>query len=285
MSWRNALGSALLLLGGCRATVDDKPDDEPMAADSTETSNSTETETSGADPGESGGPLTSNGFVPEDDFAAVSSCDPFAQDCEPGQKCVPYGSTGGNWDANKCVPVLGDGKVGDPCTYDGVVEATDSCDATSMCWNLADVDGELIGTCAAFCSGTADNPECPVGSSCSISCDGSLNVCHKNCDPLLQDCLGLGCYWTSGSFECVFTGGDGLNEGDPCGFINDCSPGLACVTAEALPSCEGSACCSAFCDLAGPNCTLPGTECAPWFEEGMAPPEWEDVGVCLAPSA
>jgi hypothetical protein len=281
MSWRNALGS-VLLIGACHASID--PDSEPMAAGSTETtSDPTETETSSAEqPDDSGGPLTSNGFVPDEDFPTLSNCDSFLQDCEPGQKCVPYASTGGNWDANKCVPVLGDGKIGDPCTYDGAVEATDSCDATSMCWNVADVDGEPIGVCTAFCSGTPDDPECPVGSSCSISCDGSLNVCNPNCDPIAQDCLGLGCYWVGTSFQCVFTA-DEHGDGEPCGFINDCHPGLACVTSEVVPGCEGSACCAAFCDLGASNCTLPGTACMPWFEEPV--PGWENVGICIDPAA
>ncbi|WP_244923949.1 ribulose phosphate epimerase [Enhygromyxa salina] len=228
-----------------------------------------------------GGSLT---FVPNYDFVEASRCDSFLQDCEVGEKCVPYGSTGGNWDANKCVPVLGDGKVGEPCTYDGVTEATDSCDATSMCWNVGDVDGEAIGTCTAFCTGTADDPSCPIGSSCSISCDGSLSVCNLNCDPLLQDCLGTGCYWANVGFQCVFTTSN-LQEGEACGFINDCTPGLICVSAEVVPNCEGSACCAAFCSLSvgAGGCAIPGTECLPFFEAGMALPGYEDIGICMVP--
>src|SRR5262245_29604034 len=57
---------------------------------------------------------TTMGFVPMTDTMAVSECDPWAQDCPEGEKCVAYGSTGGNWDANKCVLVTGDGQQGDP---------------------------------------------------------------------------------------------------------------------------------------------------------------------------
>src|SRR5690606_4445407 len=80
--------------------------------------------------------VTTN-FVPDDDFAGVTSeCDPFMQDCPDGEKCVPYGSTGGNWDANKCVAVTGSGAAGDPCTYGGTSEATDDCDDNTHCWDV-----------------------------------------------------------------------------------------------------------------------------------------------------
>ena len=230
---------------------------------------------------------SSLGFVPDDDVTYASTCDPFAQDCEPGHKCVPYASTGGNWDANKCVEVLGEGQIGEPCTYDGAVEATDSCDANSMCWNVAAVGDENIGTCTSFCTGSPDDPLCPAGSSCSISCDGSLNVCLHNCDPLEQDCLGSACYWAHTGFECIFTT-ENLEEGEPCGYVNDCAPTLACVSAEVTPGCEGSSCCASFCNLGDPEgsgCTLPGTECVPWFEEDAAPPEWEHIGICLVPGS
>ncbi len=47
-------------------------------------------------------------FVPEPDQLIINECDPFAQDCPDGEKCVPYGSTGANGndtdqrDARKC---------------------------------------------------------------------------------------------------------------------------------------------------------------------------------------
>jgi hypothetical protein len=283
MRSHHALLILALLAGGCHA-ASELPSSPGQATGDGETGGDEQAPSDEGEDGEpagddSGGSLS---FVPEQDLVGVSQCDPFAQDCEPGQKCVPYGSTGGNWDANKCVPVLGDGKIGDPCTYDGVIEATDSCDASSMCWDVADVDGEAIGTCSAFCTGTADNPECPSGSSCSISCDGSLTVCIKNCDPLAQDCLGLGCYYTYGDqFNCIFSSDD-LETGEPCGFINDCIPGDICLSADVMPDCAGAACCSEFCDLGAPACTQPGTECVAFFEAGEVP-ELDHLGVCILP--
>src|SRR5262245_45731356 len=77
----------------------------------------------GGDGDEEGGStgLTSQGFVPMTDVSAVAECDPFAQDCPEGEKCVAYGSTGGELDANKCVPITGSGMPGDPCIYGGNV--------------------------------------------------------------------------------------------------------------------------------------------------------------------
>jgi hypothetical protein len=234
---------------------------------------------------QSGDTSTAEGFVPtEHDLRA--SCDPFAQDCPDGEKCVPYASTGGNWDANKCVPVLGDGATGEPCTSAGAVEATDDCDASGVCWNVSDVDGELVGTCQPFCAGTPDNASCPFGWYCQLYGDGSRTICERLCDPLAQTCEdGQGCYWVGNSFLCGNTIGD-IPAGEPCGYINDCAPGLVCVVPETLPSCAGSSCCTSFCELglAEPQCdAVPGTECVPFFEQGTAPSGYEHVGICMLP--
>jgi hypothetical protein len=118
--------------------------------------------------------LTTQGFTPSPaDFGAVSECDPFAQDCPEGEKCVAYASTGGMLDANKCVPITGSGMPGDPCIYGGLVEATDDCDDVSYCWDVVDA----MGSCTQFCTGTADDPVCPGGFECLIAYDGSLNLC------------------------------------------------------------------------------------------------------------
>jgi hypothetical protein len=235
------------------------------------------------DPTTTGSPTTS-GFVPDTDVGSISECDPFAQDCPEGEKCVAYGSSGGNWDANKCVMVMGDGQVGDPCMYGGTTESTDNCGADSWCWN---VNMEGVGTCTAFCSGSPDDPICEPGFGCSIANDGSINLCLLECDPLLQDCPNDGdwCFYDfSGNFVCAF-GTQDLPTGEACGFINDCVGGNVCLDATVFPSCAGAACCAAFCDLADPMCAQMGTECTAFFEMGMAPPGYENVGVCIIPGA
>jgi hypothetical protein len=232
-----------------------------------------------------GGTDTTGGppFVPISDLDSGPVCDPFTQDCPDGEKCVPYASSGTVWDANMCVPVTGDGAIGDTCISAGIVEATDDCGLDSICWDVMDIDGVLTGVCTPFCAGTADVPICDPGSSCMIASDGSITLCIPTCDPLIQDCGdALGCYFTGSDFNCVFTTSN-IPMGEPCGYINDCAPGNFCADATSLAVCDGSACCALFCNLVDPLCLLAQTECVAFFDEGMAPPGHEDVGVCILP--
>ena len=227
---------------------------------------------------------TTHDFVPPSDPPPLNECDPWQQDCPEGEKCAPYASTGGVWDANKCVPILGNQGVGEPCHSDGIVEATDDCDATSFCFR---VDEDGMGSCHAFCTGTPDDPMCPPGSECALASDGVLIPCIPTCDPLEQDCFeGTACYWIGYDFSCVFTAGDGIPLGQPCAYINDCEAGLMCVDAAALTTCEGPSCCTTFCNLElgdEPCAELPGTACVSLFPPGEAPPSYEHIGVCVVP--
>jgi hypothetical protein len=249
--------------------------------DDTSESGMTETETDTSDSSNDTNNSTGSFYaVPEDDFSSLSDCDPFAQDCPDGEKCVPYASTGGTWDANKCVPVTGADGPGDPCTSNGIIEASDTCDETSVCFFVEEVDGELVGVCTEFCTGFADEPVCPESSTCVIANDGSLNLCVQACDPLAQDCpLGLGCYWLDDEFGCASPAADPV--GEPCSFISDCAAGSLCVEAEFAPDCGDAGCCVAFCSLTEPSCS-PDTECVAFFE-GEPPAGYEDVGLCLVP--
>ena len=188
---------------------------------------------------------------------------------------------GGTWDSNKCVPVLGSQAAGDTCGYDGVVAATDNCDAETVCWG---VDAQGNGTCTPICSGSPDEPMCDEGLSCVSSNQGSVNLCVGGCDPLNQDCpVGEACYPVGAQFVCAATTED-IPVGEPCGFINDCAAGLSCVPGELLPDCEGSNCCAAFCDADNPSDScdaLPGTQCDVLFDP--SPPGAENVGVCVLP--
>lgn len=276
--------------GGLRVSSSDETstnDSTSSASSSSETSTSESTDSGeSTDPSDTFDTFDTVNFVPESDDVRGDPCDSFMQDCPDGEKCVPYASNGGSWDANKCVPVMGDQAVGEPCSYAGAEEGTDDCDATSMCWDVMDIDGELVGTCTPFCQGSADMPECPEGSTCNLTGDGVVTLCFSNCDPLLQDCNeGLACYWANNDFNCIFTTQD-IPPGEPCGFLNDCVAGNICLDAAVLPSCNGSACCSPFCNLELPDQTcdvLPGTTCVPFFEQDTAPPGDEDVGVCIVP--
>jgi hypothetical protein len=257
-----------LVLGGCSS-----PPSGGVATSAEETS------TTAA--GEEAGEL----FVSRADLN-YEPCDPFAQDCPSGHKCVPFvTSANTTWDANKCVPVLGDEPPGAACVYADPSEGTDNCDASSLCWNAMPIEGELVGTCHRFCAGSHEQPECPEGEVCPIAASGVVTLCTRACDPLAQDCgLGLGCFWGHDNFHCVLTALD-IPAGEPCGFVNDCAAGLLCVFAGALPDCAGSSCCTAYCEheLGDAQCdALPGTSCVPFFSEDAAPAGYEHVGLCVS---
>ncbi len=285
------IGSALSLTactkddgeGDTNAVTTNEEDPPETGDENTDFGEGAEAEAGDGDGDDSTTSSTTEGvFVPMgDDLGGVSSCDPWMQDCPDGEKCVAYASGGGTWDANKCVPVNGDGEPGDPCMYAGAVESTDDCGASSWCW---DVNAEGVGTCTPFCTGSPDSPACDPGSSCSIANNGSINLCLQSCSPLLQDCPvdGTSCYWDGNNFVCANATQD-IPAGEPCGFINDCVGGTICLAPEAFPSCNGASCCGEFCDLAEPTCTIDGTECTAFFEEGTAPPGFEDIGVCVVP--
>ena len=261
------------------STTDDTTDDTTTVDDSSE-SGMTETETDTDDgPDDTNSEGGSFYAGPAPDWGGIE-CDPWFQDCPEGEKCVPYASTGGTWDANKCVPIQGDGAPGDACNYGGAITADDSCDGTSICWNTEVIDGSLVGTCTPFCMGVPDDPECAEGSSCVIGNDGSINLCLQSCDPLEQNCPdGLACHWYAEQFVCVQSEDEPPNQ--PCDFVGDCPAGSVCVNADVVPDCAGSSCCTAFCSISEPSCMEPTSECIPYFED--PPVGYEDVGICGAP--
>jgi hypothetical protein len=221
-------------------------------------------------------------------------CDVFAQDCPEGEKCMPWANDGGTWNATRCSPIVDNpGQPGDECTVEGgAASGIDSCDLGSQCW---DVDPETnMGVCAAMCTGDASNPLCEdPDTTCSIANDGAIVLCLGVCDPIVQDCPeGQACYPVAEDWVC---GPDASGEmgtyGDPCEFINVCDPGLMCLDASATPNCAGaSGCCTEVCDITDPEgdaqCTgaPDGQTCTPWYEEGTAPPGYEDVGACALPA-
>jgi hypothetical protein len=130
------------------------------------------------------------------------------------------------------------------------------------------------------------NPSCDPGFSCAIVNDGVLILCLPGCDPLLQDCDGDDlCLPLGESFGCVLVAsGEEGQYGDPCEYANACDPGLVCLNPEYVPDCQAGGCCSPFCDTSEANeCPGQGQDCIPWWEEGMAPPGYETVGVCGIP--
>ena len=217
-------------------------------------------------------------------------CDLWSQDCADGEKCAAWANDGGNaWNATKCTPVMGDGVHGDPCTApEGPVAGVDTCAKGHMCWGVDPDTNE--GHCVALCVGSPEDPQCvPAGTTCPITAEGVLNLCLPTCDPLAPACPeGEICVpsLSTDEFLCVFDASEGEHpSGSPCDFVNQCNSGNACLNAEYYPhpDCmDASGCCGPYCDLLDPSCPdmPPGLTCLAWFEEGMAPDEYQSVGVC-----
>ncbi|PRP96554.1 hypothetical protein ENSA5_36300 [Enhygromyxa salina] len=230
------------------------------------------------DPDEPDGPV----FVPDADVPGSSQCDTFTQDCPEGEKCVPWASMGGGWDATKCVPVLGELEPGEPCVSQGIVEATDECEVGAYC--LAS-DGPN-GSCVELCGCSPDTPTCDTeGTTCSISNEGVIAWCLPVCDPVdSSSCGGSDICVNSaedGNFVCIFSTQPDEEPGQPCAFLNDCPNGTMCLQGETVPDCQGDFCCGSFCDLGAPDCE-PGTECTAFFQQGAAPECLDDVGLCIS---
>ncbi len=234
---------------------------------------------------ESSGGSSGGAFIPVFDIGPAIECDLWLQDCPVGNKCMPWDSGGGTWDATMCSPV-------DPMPVptDGVCEVVgsatsgiDNCELGSMCW---DVDGmTLEGTCVEMCTGTPMAPNCaPAGTNCVIANGGLLILCLPGCDPILQDCgAGQACYPISGGYTCApDASGAGGFDNDTCEFINVCDPGLMCLDAMAVDGCGGVVgCCAPFCEISmGDTCPGP-EECVAVYP--MPPLGYEDVGVCALP--
>jgi hypothetical protein len=271
-----------LALTGCNKGSEDTTtgNDENADADDTDTGGETTVmEQPGDGDGDGDGDMTT--FVPDEDILGAADCDPWAQDCPEGEKCAAVNAGGDTWNSNKCVPINGTGTLGDECTYDGATLGTDDCDLGFICYYTND---EGVGSCTPLCTGSPDDPVCDMGYNCSITNDGSLIKCLYACDPILQDCEqeGSGCFWGGGNFNC-YSVSDGIPTNEPCGYINDCAPGNVCLDAEVLVDCAGASCCAPVCDLAAPDCPIDGTECSAFYDEGTAPPGYEDVGVCVIP--
>lgn len=226
----------------------------------------------------------SSDFIPFPDLDL--ECDIFAQDCRPGEKCVPWANDRGNaWNATRCVAITGAVAPGEPCTApDGPVTGVDDCAAPSICW---DVGPDNQGTCVAQCGGDRDHPVCPPQSACAAGDHSPLAVCLPACDPLADDCAANEvCIPALDGFLCIIAGNAGAIN-DPCEFINSCDKGLACIdptTASSACDPQPTGCCQPFCALPNSPCPNPDQECVQWFAPQMPLPEgYENVGVCAIP--
>lgn len=229
-------------------------------------------------------------FLPRPDFGGNQQCNHFAQDCPAGEKCMPWANDGGGaWNGQRCSPLADEPRdIGQSCTVEGNnVSGLDDCVRGAMCW---DVDPRTnVGVCTEIMALGVDNPVCgdPL-TIVSISANAYIALCLPMCDPLQQQCPeGQACYAFSHKprregFACApdVSGRMGI-AGDPCEFINTCDPGTLCLDASATPDCPASGCCVPYCSLAAPSCPS-GQTCTPWFDDDEGPPQYQDVGVCVA---
>jgi hypothetical protein len=306
------LASAGLVLGACSDGKSDADSGTPTGADDGADDGATSAGDDGvtsAGPGgddaatgagsdgamdETGG-MPPSGFITRSDGGGGVSfeCDLFAQDCMPGEKCMPWSNDGGPaWNATRCSPLdPNPAQTGDACMVEGSgVSGIDNCDIGNMCWN---VDETGVGVCEDMCTGSAEAPICEnPDDTCSIANDGAISLCLPECDPLIQECdEGQACYPINDAFACApDASGDPGVHGDACEFINSCDPGNICIGADAHSNCAGAVgCCSSVCSVMDPNsdadCAAldPGQSCEAWFIDGMAPPGYEDTGVCALP--
>ncbi len=266
--------------GGPVTTSASATEDEASSDPATTTPNPSSATTTSATATEGGG------FIQEPDGGISGQCDPKIQDCPEGEKCTAVSDAPGEpWGINKCVAVMGNDQVGDPCDIqDGKYTGLDNCDVGLICL-LTDDEG-IGGACVEFCD---SNDKCPLtGAKCVVYNDGSLPICLSDCDPLIQDCPeGQACYNSAGDdFVCFKESampGEGA-PGDECAFINQCQKGSFCAAADALAMCMTASCCTPYCPVSGGNAPCnAGEECTAFFVEGMAPPGFEDVGVCAVP--
>jgi hypothetical protein len=257
-------------------------------SNSNSNSNSTpdSTTTGGEDP--TGSNTVTGGFIVEMDGGVSGECDPKLQDCPDGEKCSAVSPAPGEpWGVNTCVPLMGDGQPGDNCDIqDGKYTGLDNCGLGLICL-LTDDEGKG-GACVEFCD---ENMTCPItGAKCVVYNDGSLPICLSDCDPLIQDCpAGQACYNSAGdNFVCFKESampGEGM-PGSECQYINQCQQGSFCANAMSVADCppESNGCCTPYCPVSGGNGPCQATEeCVAFFAEGMAPPGYEDVGVCAIP--
>jgi hypothetical protein len=230
---------------------------------------------------------TSGAFIVHTDGGAdMIQCDPWAQDCARGEKCVAWASDGGSAvNGTRCVPVVRNPSgPGEPCTVqDSATSGLDDCDAMSVCWGL---DADLHGTCTEMCT-NAENPECPDGKFCPGSGGGVFLLCLTRCDPLALDCPpSWACYPFSGGFGCAPDASPrNAEHGTPCRFVNSCPSGMLCLGADQHTRCSGGVgCCSIICDHSDPLSDVacadadPNQTCVPWYAD--APAGYENVGVC-----
>lgn len=243
--------------GNDTTTGDDTIGDDTIGDDTTDGTGTDDPDE--ADDAEENGSL----FLP-DEPGACGVCDTFAQDCAPGDKCVPGPDLGGSCGPPSCKPVVGDKLPGEPCS---VVDGVDDCGANSWCYPaMLEVEGPSL--CIEFCSGSLGDPQCSDPDHVCVFdrvIFGYELGCRPRCDPLAPaGCLAsetctLGAHYQT-EFGCVVATGH-QPPGAGCYANQDCEAGLCSIPY--LGDCRNEwGCCASLCNLDEPDCP-DELECVP----------------------
>lgn len=283
---------ALLCASACSKAESDAPaggtlgpstsaeQDDSDTDEASETADEDSEDSDTADSGESQGPDSTSGSPMLDLGMQLPSCDPWLQDCPPGDKCS-WQTVGGEHEAI-CVPEADQPKLaGEPCTAQGEPgSGYDDCALGLLCTWL---DEQGQGLCQPLCTGSPEQPSCPESEPASVCqlCPGCPSLCAASCHPLAEVCPpGFACKPGAGTFLCTPEQNLGTGAlGDPCEYSVQCQADFACIDGALLPGCEGAGCCSPLCDADAPECPEQ-LSCVLWA--GEVPPG-PTLGVCMAP--
>lgn len=223
-------------------------------------------------------------------------CDPVAQDCAEGEKCVWYVAAWSDQrrDAARCIPVTGDGQPFEPCTLPNGTGPliTDDCGAESYCLEVYGTADH--GFCAPFVESGSYDCEAYPGTSPAIEngSDFPAACLHYECQPLVPESCPAGMQCT---FYPAFLYGTNMCWLVPpkaelplavaCDF-GECGEGKLCAPGQWVPGCVGERCCTQWCDLNAPWCEDLVATCEPfpvWASDGDPAFEW--LGACVIPGS
>jgi hypothetical protein len=264
-------------------------------------------DTTAGDPttGSTGGPDTvgtAETTAPADtsstgDDSPQGECTLWADECGPDQKCMPWSLEADEIpdEIRCCAAPESPDLIGEPCEvldYNG--SCIDSCERGAFC--VLDDPAGLTGQCRRFCQPGAN--DCQPDETCKTFYEllndvPTVPLCMEQCDPLNQDCSVPSWLCIPDSptqagqsgFICVSPPpNEPYGVFEPCALANQCEPGLVCVTADRVPGCSFTSCCTSYCSLSEGDAPCqaldPNLACIDW----QAPdPTWVDVGVCALP--
>lgn len=257
--------------------------------------------------GTTGGPSVSSGPVTSDDEGPAEtsvifdlggggvSCTAFdPSPCPDGQGCKPI-ALQSEWVSTECVPLVPDPvELWGPCAFDDTTLGADNCNDGLVCFTP---EGADFAGCTPLCIGDPEAPTCTgQGTACVLFGAALFGLCLPGCDPFNPGACaeGLGCYWSEQGVEegqpgpaltCLPNAGADLTLYDECVAVNECGPGMACVSSSLVVECEGvGRCCVPLCDTMGPPlCPVPLGCHSVWVDgDPPPPPSLSHVGYCAS---